>query len=104
MANMADNSAKLSFVTETSFEDKERIFKKFSEEFHSADFNEEITEEADSYIIYFESKWTAPLKFLEKLVSEEDCIESIIGIASEFSNDYVESYEFPVLKTTFTTK
>ncbi len=94
---MADNSAKLSFITETSLKDKERIFEKFSEEFPSADFNEEITEEVDSYIIYFESRWIAPLEFLEKFVSEEDCIESIIGTASEFSNDYVESYEFPVL-------
>lgn len=94
MANMADNNIKIVFVDETSVVYKNKIFNLFKEEFPEFEIPDYIDFDTDVYdYLFFESKWSAPTEWLQNLVDTEECVEYIIGVSTEFSNDYVEAFK-----------
>lgn len=90
---MAENTIKIVFKEGTTIENKNIVFDRFVEDVIDFIIPDEVTDDNDAYdYLYFESKWVAPIDWMQYLVNKNDCIDYIIGVSVEFANDYVECF------------
>lgn len=90
MANYASNIVYLTFNEEKTVEEKDSILMEFDKQFKINNYPEDL--EQCSHQIEFESKWTAPLEYLQEFSNKNNI--SVKGVAFEFENDYMEVFEY----------
>ena len=97
MANICNNITHVSFNVDNDDTTGPEIKKKFIDEFatqfemYDIDRAYEAAEENEALEIYFTSKWSAPIEILQEFCDKYNV--TIIGVAHEFANGYVESFE-----------
>lgn len=92
MANYASNEVRIAFNEGASLEEKLLFLKDFSEKFSYIQMD--IEEECDSYIVCFESRWTAPIDIMNEFLKDKRYnLESFMGVSTEWGNLYYEAFE-----------
>ena len=67
---MASNDACVIFSEDATVHIKKQFFADLSEELNCEDYEHEVEEETDIYLIIFESKWNVPKEILKKLMKK----------------------------------
>ena len=96
MANICTNSILVTFINpENDVDYKESFLDEFNNNYEIYnDPSYDIEEDLDSVEIDFGSKWSAPLVDLQDYCNKYAL--SIIGVATEFANGYVEAFELTI--------